>query len=148
MSSTAAATTPHTLFTVDADGLDWAPWGMPGTEFKLLSADPSTGRFTILIKVDEGVVAPLHRHQKAVEAYILDGEFHYHDDPSKRFGAGAYLLENDGAVHKPVSNPGCVMLAVFHGPLDGLDDDGQLVGTLDCEWHLNAWREAGHHYPV
>ncbi|MEN0062125.1 MAG: 2,4'-dihydroxyacetophenone dioxygenase family protein [Myxococcota bacterium] len=148
MHSTASATTPHTLSRVDPSEVDWAPWGMAGTEFKLLSADQETGRFTVLIKVDEGVSAPLHRHVKAVEVFILEGEFHYRDDPSVRFGRGVYLLEKDGAVHEPVSNPGCIMLATFHGPLEGVNADGEVLGTLDCEWHLNAWREAGHDVPA
>lgn len=148
MDQMVAATTPHTLWRVDPEELDWAPWGMPGTEFKLLSADPRTGRFSILIKVDEGVVAPLHRHVKAVEVYILSGEFHYADDPSIRFGEGVYLLENDDAIHEPVSDPGCIMLAVFHGPLEGVSEAGDVLGTLDCEWHLNAWADAGNRYPL
>ncbi|MEL6188655.1 MAG: 2,4'-dihydroxyacetophenone dioxygenase family protein [Myxococcota bacterium] len=148
MSSTASTTTPHTLSRVDPNDLSWAPWGMEGTQFKLLSADPTSGRFTVLIKVDEGVAAPLHRHAKAVEVYILEGEFHYRDDPSVRFGQGVYLLENDGAVHEPVSLPGCTMLATFHGPLEGINEDGEVLGTLDCAWHLQAWQDAGHDLPA
>ena len=148
MDQIVSATTPHTLWRVDPSDQDWAPWGMEGTEFKLLSADPKTGRFSVLIKVDEGVEAPLHRHVKAVEVFVLSGEFHYKDDPTIKFGEGVYLLENDDAVHQPVSAPGCIMLALFHGPLEGVDEAGTVLGTLDCAWHLEAWKAAGQHYPA
>lgn len=116
---------------------------MKGAQFKLLSADPKTGRFALLIKLRKGSAAPLHRHVGAVEGYILEGGFHYRDEPSRRFTAGAYLLENEGAVHQPVSPEGAVMFAVFHGPVEGLDEDGKITGRIDWKWHVDAWKAAG-----
>ncbi len=128
-----------TLFTCDPQNLPWAPWAMPGASFKLLSADPEHGRFTLLIRLDKGCAAPAHRHIGAVEGIVLEGGFHYADDPDRRFTAGVYLLEKDGAVHQPVSPEGALMFAVFHGPVEGLAEDGSVTGRIGCRWHVETW---------
>jgi anti-sigma factor ChrR (cupin superfamily) len=128
-----------TLLTCDPQNLPWAPWAMPGASFKLLSADPEHGRFTLLIRLDKGCAAPAHRHIGAVEGIVLEGGFHYADDPDRRFTAGVYLLEKDGAVHQPVSPEGALMFAVFHGPVEGLAEDGSVTGRIGCRWHVETW---------
>lgn len=112
---------------------------MPGAAFKLLSADVPSGRFSLLIRFDPGCAAPAHRHVGAVEGLVLQGGFHYHDTPALRYTAGMYLLEPAGAVHKPVSPEGALMFAVFHGPVEGLDEAGNVTGRIDCAWHQAAW---------
>lgn len=126
----------------DPQHLPWVPWAMEGAQFKLLSADPDSGRFTLLIRLEKGCTAPMHRHVGAVEGLILDGGFYYADEPQTRFGAGTYLLEKDGAVHQPVSPDGAIMFAVFHGPVEGLDRDGGIAGRVDCRWHMKTWEAA------
>jgi quercetin dioxygenase-like cupin family protein len=115
---------------------------MSGAHFKLLNADPASGRFTLLIKFDRGAAAPVHRHVGAVEGMVLEGGFHYEDDPARRFTAGCYLFEAEGAVHRPVSPEGAILFAVFHGPLEGLDDAGEITGRIGCKWHMNTWNAA------
>lgn len=134
--------TAGTLFACTAADLPWQPWAMHGAQFKLLSADLRNGRFTLLIRFEKGISAPLHRHVGAVEGYILEGGFHYRDQPQVRFSAGDYLLENDGAVHQPVSPEGAVMFAIFHGPVEGLDEEGRVTGRIDCRWHVDTWNAA------
>jgi 2,4'-dihydroxyacetophenone dioxygenase len=137
------STTPRdTLLSCVPDDLPWVSWPMSGAHFKLLSADPASGRFTLLIKFDKGAAAPMHRHAGAVEGMVLEGGFHYDDDPERRFTAGCYLLETEGAVHRPVSPEGAIMFAVFHGPVEGLDDAGEITGRIGCKWHMNAWNAA------
>ncbi|MFZ6843611.1 2,4'-dihydroxyacetophenone dioxygenase family protein [Undibacterium sp. RuTC16W] len=137
-----SASTSATLFSTHCADLPWVRWAMPGAQFKLLSADPDSGRFSLMIKVEKDSLAPLHRHVGAVEGYILEGSFHYHDDPVTRFVAGDYLLEKDGAIHRPVSPEGTVMFAVFHGPVEGIAETGEVIGTIDCQWHMRAWQSA------
>jgi anti-sigma factor ChrR (cupin superfamily) len=124
------------------DQLPWVPWAMKGAYFKLLSADPSSGRFTLMIKLEKGVAAPAHRHLGAVEGLVLEGGFHYRDDPSLCFTAGSYLLEKSGAAHQPLSPEGAVMFAVFHGPVEGLDDRGGVTGRIGWKWHVDTWTAA------
>jgi 2,4'-dihydroxyacetophenone dioxygenase len=132
----------ETLIACLPDQLPWLPWAMKGAYFKLLSADAASGRFTLLIRLEKGIVAPLHRHLGAVEGMILEGGFHYQDDPSLRFTAGSYLLEKAGAVHQPVSPDGALMFAVFHGPVEGLDEEGGITGRIDWKWHVDTWTAA------
>jgi hypothetical protein len=115
---------------------------MRGASFKLLGADPDSGRFALMIRFEKDARAPLHRHVGAVEGLVLEGGFHYRDDPALRFIAGSYLLERDGAVHEPVSPEGALMFAVFHGAVEGLDRDGNVTGRIDCQWHLDTWLAA------
>lgn len=121
---------------------------MRGAQFKLLSADEASGRFTLMIKLAKGVTAPLHRHVGAVEGLVLEGGFHYRDDPQTRFTAGSYLLEKAGAVHQPVSPEGAVMFAVFHGPVEGLDEQGRVTGRVDWKWHVDTWNAAHGKAPL
>lgn len=115
---------------------------MQGAQFKLLSADLSSGRFSLLIRLEKNCDAPRHRHVGAVEGLVLKGCFHYEDNPQLQYTAGMYLLERDGAVHRPVSPEGAVMFAVFHGPVEGLDGEGNVTGRIGCEWHLRTWAAA------
>lgn len=115
---------------------------MPGAQFKLLSADLNSGRFSLMIKLEKNCAAPMHRHIGAVEGLVLEGGFYYADMPHVRYTAGMYLLESDGAVHRPVSPEGAVMFAVFHGPVEGLDSDGNVTGRIGCEWHMRTWEAA------
>ena len=135
-----------TLYTCHPQNMDWLPWAMPGAHFKLLHADAVTGRFTLLIKFEAGAAAPIHRHVGAVEGYMLEGGFHYRDEPERPFETGCYLWESDGAVHQPVSPNGAVMFAVFHGPVEGLDDEGNLTGRINWKWHVDKWKAAGHNF--
>lgn len=146
----AAAIEPNTRDTLDVvhgPRVDWIPWAFEGAYFKLLHADRESGRFTILIKVDPGVSAPIHRHLEPVEAYVTKGGFHYADDPAIRFEEGSYLFENVGAIHEPVSPEGAEMLALFHGPVEGVAETGEMAGRFDAGWHMDAWRAAGNDVP-
>ena len=136
-----------TLTVVQTNEQRWIPWAMEKTYFKLLSFDERTGRFSIMIKVDKGVEAFVHRHVGAVEVFMLEGEFHYPEDPSFKFTEGSYLLERDGAVHQPISTDGAIMVGIFHGPLEGLDAKGNVAGRVDWKWHVDAWRESGQTVP-
>jgi 2,4'-dihydroxyacetophenone dioxygenase len=130
------------LHPCDPRQLPWVEWGVEGAYFKLLSVDALSGRFSLLIKLDKGCVAPTHRHVGAVEGMVLEGSFHYVDEPHMQFAAGTYLLEKDGAVHRPASPEGALMFAVFHGPVEVLDREGNIAGRIDWRWHMDVWKEA------
>lgn len=136
------ASSPATLLACDTAALPWVPWAMPGAHFKLLSADPASGRFSLMIRLEKDCNAPTHRHVGAVEGMVLEGGFHYEDAPDVRYTAGMYVLESDGAVHRPISPDGALMFAVFHGLVEGLDQEGRVTGRIGCEWHIHAWNAA------
>jgi len=121
--------------------LPWTPWGMPGTSFKLLHCDDASGLLVILLRVDPGTVAGLHKHFAAAHAYILEGGFGYeHGEVFE----GDYIVEAGGITHQPFTGPkGVTMLGVTFGPIGGFDDSGNLLGVLDIEWHYQAAKANG-----
>ncbi|MCA0186984.1 MAG: hypothetical protein LCH90_13445, partial [Proteobacteria bacterium] len=67
---------------VDLSAVPWTPWVMEGTYFKLLAVNELSGGFSMLLKVDPGVQAPVHAHIGSAEAYLVEGGFYYEkDDP-------------------------------------------------------------------
>jgi quercetin dioxygenase-like cupin family protein len=147
--SAASPTHAHdALYAAHAPDLAWVPWTAEGIYFKLLNADPESGCFTVLLKVEPGTRASVQRHIDPAEAFVLEGSFHYADDPEVRYCAGSYVRENAGAVHEPVSPEGTILFAVFHGPIERFGRDGRMLGTFDWRWHVHAWNAAGGDYPV
>ncbi|NOZ64889.1 MAG: hypothetical protein GXP00_00040 [Alphaproteobacteria bacterium] len=123
------ANTPHRPAFFDPGTLPWADWVMPGTYFKLLNINELTGGFTMLLKVDPDVTAPVHHHIGGIEAYVVEGEFGYGEDD--RGGVGSYVLEAGGSIHEPSSPEGVIMFAVVHGPLVGYNEDGSIAAVID-----------------
>ena len=127
--NTVNANTPHRPAFFDANKLPWSDWVMPGTYFKLMNINELTGGFTMILKVDPDITAPVHHHIGGIEAYIIEGEFGYGDDD--RGGPGSYVLEAGGSIHQPDSPGGTVMFAIAHGPLVGYNEDGSIAVVVD-----------------
>lgn len=126
---------------IDVAAIPWTPWVMPGTHFKLLCINELTGGFTMLLKVEPGVQAPVHAHLGTAEAFLVEGGFYYEkDDPGY---AGYYTYERGGSVHQPVSPQGCVMFAITHGPLGGCDESGKVNAVVDCHTMLSLAEASG-----
>ena len=111
------------------DDLEWNPWVMEGVDYKLVSVDPRTNGFSIFLRVAAGTVAPVHRHMGAIELLVLEGDLTYDGVDIGR--AGDYMFEPSGDIHRPRSTSGCVLFAVFNGPIAALDDDGNIAGIVD-----------------
>lgn len=123
-------TLPYPTF-VRAGDIPWKPWVMEGVEYKLLALDPKTNGFTCMLRVQPGVTAPVHHHLGAIEVYVVEGEICYVDSDMGR--QGDYMYEPAGDIHRPVSHTGCILFAVFHGPIAGLNDDGSIAGIVDAK---------------
>jgi 2,4'-dihydroxyacetophenone dioxygenase len=139
-SSTLLTARGHRDF-IDVAALPWTPWVMEGTHFKLLAINELTGGFTMLLKVDPGVQAPVHAHLGTAEAYLVEGGFYYEADQPGH--AGCYTYERGGSVHQPVSPQGCVMFAITHAPLAGCHPDGSIAAVVDCHLMLQLAQQAG-----
>jgi anti-sigma factor ChrR (cupin superfamily) len=111
------------------DGLEWNPWVMDGVEYKLVSVDDRTNGFSIFLRVAPNTIAPVHRHMGSIELLVLEGDLTYDGVDIGR--AGDYMYEPAGDVHRPKSPSGCILFAVFNGPIAALDDDGNIVGIVD-----------------
>lgn len=130
----------HSAF-FDQESLPWSDWVMAGTWFKLLKLNPSTGGFTMMLKVEPNNVAPIHGHFGSVEGYILEGGFSYENDPGL---TGNYVYEDAGIRHVPVTGAdGLVMFAVIHGPLGGYGDDGGIAAVVDARMMYDLAVAAG-----
>lgn len=140
-SSGAAVSARHGRDFVDLAQVPWTPWVMEGTHFKLLAINELSGGFSMLLRVDPGVQAPVHAHLGSAEAYLVEGGFYYEEnDPGF---TGCYTYERGGSVHQPVSPQGCVMFAVTHGPLAGCNADGSVSAVVDCRLMLQLAEAAG-----
>jgi 2,4'-dihydroxyacetophenone dioxygenase len=109
--------------------VDWNPWVMDGVEYKLVSVDERTNGFTIFLRVAPNTIAPVHRHMGAIELLVLEGDLTYDGVDIGR--AGDYMYEPSGDIHRPRSATGCILFAVFSGPIAALDDDGNIAGIVD-----------------
>ncbi len=121
--------TPDRPVFFNPENLAWNEWVMPGTYFKLLNINELTGGFTMILKVDPGITAPVHHHIGGIEVYVIEGEFGYGDDD--RGGVGSYAIESGGSIHEPTSPGGVTMFAVVHGPLVGYHEDGSVAVVVD-----------------
>lgn len=121
--------------------LDWAPWVMPETWFKLLAINPVSGGFSMMLKVGPNNIAPIHGHIGSVEGIILEGGFAYEEDQGR---SGDYVHEPSGINHKPTTgDDGMMMFAIAHGPLVGYNEDGSIALVLDARAMFDMAEEAG-----
>ncbi|MGO3890813.1 MAG: cupin domain-containing protein [Paenalcaligenes sp.] len=125
---------------------DFIPWtrlnkpGLEGIQYKILYFDENRGYMVVLNTFDPGVRLAPHRHLGAVEIFMLSGSFFY-DNGEVR--ANDFMLEAGGVTHAPGSDEGALMLATFHGPLQILDEQGNVQVTVGIDEMYNLAKEAG-----
>jgi hypothetical protein len=126
-----AHTNPHVecwdtkdTYLVDVDSVPWTPVGPKGGEWiKLLNFEPSSGKYTILYKLQAGGTVSVHKHLGATEFFVLKGSFGYE---AGDVGPGGYGYEYAFAVHEPVASSGedLVMLVINYGNTQSYNPDG------------------------
>ena len=98
-------------FRVVASGsLAWKASEEKGFWTKELFTDASTGKATMLMKVDAGAFADDHAHDVLEQIYVLEGDFY---DQDRTYVAGDYIVRQPGAMHRTGSKNGAVVLLVF-----------------------------------
>lgn len=133
----------------NVDTIPWTPFPMPGTSFKLLNINETSGATTILLYVAENAEAPLHMHVGAAEAYNIFGRWAYEGE-AEAIGPNCYVYEPAGIVHLPKQEAESLMFGIFHGPIIGYTPDGQVAGTItaDLLYDLAAANNAVAHLPA
>ncbi|HVQ33515.1 MAG TPA: cupin domain-containing protein [Lysobacter sp.] len=113
---------------VGADDLPWIPSSTPGKWAKPLRFLGDRG-FVELLRMDPGVVMPLHRHTGEVHVLNLAG--HRQLCTGETIGPGDYVHEPAGHVDwwKAVGDVQVIALAVVMGEVEFLGPDGAVRGV-------------------
>lgn len=113
---------------VGADDLPWIPSSSPGKWAKPLRFLGDRG-FVELLRMDPGVVMPLHRHTGEVHVLNLAG--HRQLGTGETIGPGDYVHEPAGHVDwwKAVGDVQVIALAVVMGEVEFLGPDGAVRGV-------------------
>jgi 2,4'-dihydroxyacetophenone dioxygenase len=104
------------------------PWtrlnkpGLEGIQYKILNFDENRGYLVVLNTFDPGSRFAPHKHMGAVEIFMLSGSFFYDN---------GQVFADD------------FMLAIFHGPLQILDDGGNVLVTVGIDEMYALAKESG-----
>jgi len=111
---------PH-LWGPNADytSLDWQPF-REGVEIFPLYGDRRRGGAAALLRYREGARVPRHRHSDWEHILVLSGS---QADESGEYGPGTLVLNPPDSTHSVVSGPGCVVLAIWSGPVEILEGE-------------------------
>ena len=88
----------------------WEKDGSTGFSYKPLFEDVQRGQSTLPMKVDAGVVAPPHSHDRLEQVLVLEGEFY---DEYRSYGPGDFIVRAPGAIHRGGSKSGALLLLIY-----------------------------------
>ncbi len=123
-------------------GEDESPW-VPFKEnvyIRHLSFDVRNNLYANILWVKKGGMLGRHRHRGRIYACTLEGSWRYLEyDWVAR--PGSYVQESPGAVHTLVSDDpnGMKTIFVLNGSLDFVDDNDNLLETLDVFWFIDHY---------
>lgn len=105
-----------------------------------LAFDVRNNSYTNILWVTKGGMLGRHRHRGRIAACTLEGSWRYLEyDWVAR--PGSYIQESPGAVHTLVSDDPMGMKTIFflNGPIEFVDENDNLVETLDVFWFINHY---------
>ncbi|MGD9764490.1 MAG: cupin domain-containing protein [Candidatus Binatia bacterium] len=113
----------HEAAVLDAGGvrfvrgarLEWQPTAIAGFEIKLLMADPTANRATVLGRMAPGTAYPAHRHAGLEELYLLEGDLLV---GGVLMRTGDYCSALTGSVHDGVRTLGGCLFVVTASTAD------------------------------
>ena len=111
---------PH-LWGPNADyaALDWQPF-REGVDIFPLYGDRGHGAAAALLRYREGARVPRHRHSDWEHILVLSGS---QADEGAEYGPGTLVLNHPDSTHSVVSCAGCVVLAIWSGPVEILQGE-------------------------
>ena len=98
----------------DPDRLHWEEL-RPGVGLHALYGQPGKGPAAALLRYAPGASVPEHRHIDYEHILILQGS---QRDANGLYPAGTLLVSPPGSQHAVSSEAGCLVLAIWSGPLD------------------------------
>lgn len=130
--------------------LPWIPSTMPGKSAKPLRFFKDDRGFVELLRMDPGVVMPLHRHTGEIHAYNLSGSRQL--CTGEVIGPGDYVYEPSGNVDwwKIVGDEPMVALVVVMGAVEFLDANHVVMERASAQTQLKVYHDycAQHGLPV
>lgn len=85
----------------------------PGVEIHVLH-ESSDGARAALLRYAAGAQVPPHRHEGYEYIYVLEGA---QSDERGSYEAGAFVINEPGAIHSVTSRNGCVVLILWQRPV-------------------------------
>ncbi|MEC3947790.1 cupin domain-containing protein [Sphingobium sp. HWE2-09] len=125
---------------VDTAALDWAPSAYDGVSIKVMKVYEH-GRFTVIVKAEDGAVIPIRRYTAPADFFILSGCIKFEDgvEASSNF----WVYEPMGAAEGAVTHIGeTVYIATFLGAAIDLAADGSVERVVDGDAIQRLWDEA------
>lgn len=118
------------------------PWGLvwEGIEIKILRTGEKSGTYTVMTRLQPGVVLPKHRHFGEVHGYTLSGRWHYleYDWFAE---TGDYVYEPPNSTHTlevPADSPEpAVILFTVDKGMVILGDNDEIL-TIEDAWSITT----------
>lgn len=127
-------------FFLNPESIPWTPFVFPDTWFKLLNVNAERGSMTLILRAGKDAPTPLHKHIGAAEIFVLKGSFAYEEGSGS---SGDYVYEAGGVVHIAEAGEEVEAYVIFHGPLVGFDDAGNVTGIMDADLILDLAKANG-----
>jgi 2,4'-dihydroxyacetophenone dioxygenase len=126
------ALTSMPLRYTDGEGLPWVPSPVPGKSSKPLRFLRSNRGFVELLRMEPGVVMPLHRHTGETHAFNLSGS--RRPASGEVIGPGGYVYEPPGNVDswEVIGDEPLIALVVVMGEVESLAPDGHVRGVANA----------------
>lgn len=117
--------------------LDWTPWALPGTTFKLLSFNRRSGNWSCIVKFDPGVRLPPQRQFGDAFIYVMQGGCRADDHP---IGTGHFRVDAGGTTNdRVIGDNGMTAYMMFLGGFAATDERGRpTTAFIDGEWAYEA----------
>jgi anti-sigma factor ChrR (cupin superfamily) len=104
----------------DYDRLGWEPF-RDGVEIYPIYGDRGNGAAAALLRYQPGARVPRHEHSDWEHILVLHGS---QADESGEYRAGTLVVNRPSSRHSIFSKEGCVVLAIWTGPVRILDQNG------------------------
>ncbi len=129
--------TPEPALPVDTDGMPWIATG-PGKSFRPLRF--AADGWSELMRLEPGSSVALHRHTGEVHAFNIRGTREILGS-GELVGTGGYVYEPAGTVDGwgAVGDEPCVVHIKVAGTIEYLDDNGQVIESVNAETQRAAY---------
>ncbi|MEW1661057.1 2,4'-dihydroxyacetophenone dioxygenase family protein [Streptomyces sp. NPDC093707] len=115
----------------------WLPF-VPHVMIKHLTFDVRSNSAVNVLWVQAGGSLGCHRHRGPVSGYVLEGSWRYQEyDWVGR--PGDFIRESPGRTHTLVSDEGMKTVFWLNGPVEFLDEQGQVAEVADVFWFIDHY---------